>query len=333
MLVSDVARAVQQVVVGVLLIAGVAQVSHLILGAVVFGIASAFFIPATTGLVSETVSASRLQQANALMGLSRSTSFAIAPPVAGLLVAALGPGWVFIINAATFLASALTLAMLRVPDRTTMARQSFMRDLASGWHELAIRPWYWLNLCSHALWGFAMAFFYVLGPVISARSLGGAAAWGVISGSLGIGMIAGGVIALRLRASRPLVAANLALTLAALQVLALVGPSSVVVIAAACVLGYAGLVYLNEVWDATFQQLIPPGVLSRVTAYDWVISSLATPVGSAVAGPAADKFGVQATLVVAALIVAVPSVLVTAIPGVRRVRLTVDGAIVESPLG
>jgi hypothetical protein len=146
-------------------------------------------------------------------------------------------------------------------------------------------------------------------------------------------MIAGGIIALRLRSSRPLVAANLALTLAALQLLSLVPPFPVPVIAAACVLGYGGLIYLNEVWEATFQQLIPPHVISRVTAYDWVISSMVSPVGYAVAGPAADAFGVRPTLIAAALIVALPSVLVTLIPGVRRVRLTTDGRIVESPLG
>jgi len=79
MLVSDLVRAAQQIVIGVLLITGVARVWHLVIGAVVFGAAAAFFQPATTGLVPETVPASGLQQANALMGLSRSATSVVGP--------------------------------------------------------------------------------------------------------------------------------------------------------------------------------------------------------------------------------------------------------------
>lgn len=329
MLASDLVRAAQQIVIGVLLITGVARVWHLIIGALVFGAAAAFFQPATTGLVPETVPAAGLQQANALMGLSRSATSVVGPALAGVLVALFGPGWVFVINALTFLVSALTLALLRLPRRLMPARDSFLRELAGGWHQLAIRPWYWLNLCSHALWNFAIAAFFVLGPVISSRQLGGPSSWGVIAASLGIGSIVGGLVALRFRPSRPLVVANLALTLAALQLLALVPPFPVLVIAASCVVGFAGLSFLNEVWEATMQQLIPADVMSRVSSYDWVISLIAMPAGFAVAGPAAAHFGTRPTLVTAAVILAVPSLLVVAIPGVRRVRRTADGALTE----
>jgi len=237
MLASDAVRAAQQLVVGVLLITGVARVWHLIIGAAVFGVATAFFSPATTGLLPETVAASRLQQANALMGLSRSTTSVVGPALSGVLVALLGPGWVFVINALTFVVSTLTLAFLRVPERLRPARDSFMRELQGGWHQLAIRPWYWLNLCSHALYAFGIAAFFVLGPVIAIRHLNGASSWGLIAASLGIGSILGGLVALRFRPSRPLVTSNLALTLGALQLLALIPPFPVLVIAAACVAG------------------------------------------------------------------------------------------------
>ena len=61
------------------------------------------------------------------------------------------------------------------------AQASFWSDLAEGWHELAIRPWYWINLIAHACWNFAIPAYFVLGPVIAARSLGGASAWGAIT--------------------------------------------------------------------------------------------------------------------------------------------------------
>jgi MFS family permease len=329
MLTSDLVRAAQQFVVGILLITGTAQMWHLVVGAIVYGLAAAFFQPASTGLVPATVSTPRLQQANALMGLSRSINLVGGPLISGLLVAIVGPGWVFVINAATFIVSAVTLAMLRVERPVRAVRESFLTDLALGWHQLAIRPWYWLNLCAHALWAFASASIYVLGPIVAARRLGGPSAWGLISACLGIGLVVGGIIALRLQPARPLIAANLALTPAALALLALAVPLPLVIIGLTFVVGFAGLAFLNEVWDATLQQLIPAAVLSRVSSYDYLISSIVMPVGYVVAGPAADHVGIPTTLIAAAIILAAPSFAIVFLPGVRNVRRTPQGTIVE----
>jgi MFS family permease len=329
MLTSDLVRAAQQLLVGVLLVTGTARMWHLVGGAIVYGLAAAFFQPASTGLVPATVSPARLQQANALMGLSRSTTSVGGPLLSGLLVAFVGPGWVFMINGVTFIISAATLAMLHVERTARGERQSFLKDLALGWHQLAIRPWYWLNLCAHAIWAFAIAAFYVLGPIVASRQLGGPSAWGLISASLGVGMVAGGLFTLRMMPSRPLIAANLALTLAALPLLALAVPLPAVIIALTCVVAFAGLTFLNEVWDAVMQQLIPANVLSRVTAYDWLISTIAMPVGYVLAGPVAQRVGIPATLVAAAIILAAPSFAIVLLPGVRRVRRTPQGTIVE----
>jgi MFS family permease len=300
-----------------------------VVGAVVYGLAAAFFHPASTGLVPATVRPARLQQANALMGLSRSTTSVIGPLLSGILVAMFGPGWVFIINGITFIVSAVTLALLKVESAARGAQQSFLEDLALGWHQLAIRPWYWLNLCAHALWNFAIASLYVLGPIVAARQLSGPSAWGLISASLGVGSVVGGIITLRLMPSRPLVAANLALTPAALMLVALAVPLPLVIIGLSCVVAFAGLAFLNEVWEATMQQLIPPAVLSRVTSYDWLISLIAMPAGYAVAGPVAQHVGIPTTLVAAAIILAAPCVAIVFLPGIRRVRRTPQGTIVE----
>jgi MFS family permease len=330
MLASDLVRAAQQLIVGVLLITGTARMWHLVVGAIVYGMAAAFFQPAVTGLIPATVTASRLQQANALMGLSRSTTMVAGPLLSGVLVALFGPGWVFIINGITFIISAVTLALLKIERVTRPARQSFLRDLALGWHELAIRPWYWVNLCAHSIWSFAVASFYVLGPIVAARQLGGASAWGLISACLGIGLVLGGIITLRLVPARPLIAANLALIPAVLPLLALAIPLPAIVIGLSCIVAFAGLAFLNEVWDAVMQQLIPAHVLSRVTSYDSLISSVSLPAGFALAGPAAQWFGIPTTLVAASIILAVPSIGVIFLPGVRRVRRTPQGTIVEN---
>jgi MFS family permease len=70
-------------------------------------------------------------------------------------------------------------------------------------------------------------------------------------------------------------------------------------------------------------------VLSRVTSYDYLISSIAMPVGYALSGPVAQRFGISTTLVAAAIILAVPSFAIVFLPGVRRVRRTPQGTIIE----
>jgi predicted MFS family arabinose efflux permease len=195
------------------------------------------------------------------------------------------------------------------------------------------RRWYLLNLGSHAMWNFAIAAFFVLGPIVAKERLGGASAWGLISAAIGGGSIIGGLIALRVVPRRPLVVANLALTPSALQLLALAVPLPTAAIIAVAVVGWAGLTFLNEVWNATVPRLIPAEVLGRATSFDWLLSIIAMPAGFAIAGPLADHIGISATLVGAAAILAIPSFLIVLVPGVRGVRRTADGEIVLQGAG
>jgi predicted MFS family arabinose efflux permease len=262
------------------------------------------------------------------MGLSRSITQVGGPAVAGVLVAVFGPGWVFAIDAATFVVSAISLALLRVPRLSGSVRSSFFRELKDGLAAVTRRTWFLLNLCAHALWNVGFAAFLVLGPIVAKQHLGGASAWCLIGAAMGAGAVVGGLVALRLKPRRPLVVANLAGTLAALQLLALAVPLPTAAIMAFCVVGWGGLTLLNEVWFATVPQLIPADVLARATSFDWLLSIIAMPVGFAVSGPVADHIGIQPTLVAAAAIMAVPCALIVLVPGVRSVRRTAEGLIV-----
>lgn len=332
MLASDALRAVVQAALAVLLVTDQAHVLELGAGAAFYGAAQAFFGPASAGLIPETVPAGQLQQANALIGFSRSFLSVGGPAVAGLLIAVFGPGLVFAMDAATFVVSAASLGLLRLAPRSLPRRASFRADLAVGWRELAIRPWYWLNLIAHALWNFAIPAYYVLGPVIAAARLGGASAWGAISASWAAGAVAGGLIALRVRPRRPLVAGNLALVLGVLPLLALAGSLSTWEIGVAAAFGSAGMIFLNTAWAATMQELIPDQVRSRVDSYDWLISLVVMPAGFAIVGPIAARAGDAVTLVGAAAVLAVPSALVALLPAIRAVRRNAEGGIVD-PLG
>ena len=331
MLSSDALRAAVQAVLAVLLFTGHATVWELGAGAAVLGAAQAFFGPASTGLLPELIPANQLQQGNTLMSSAASFCSVGGPAAAGVLVAVFGPGLVFAVDAASFAVSTGMLALLRLAPRTRPARNSFRADLTAGWHEMAIRPWYWLSLIAHALANFAVPAYFVLGPVIAARSLGGASAWGAICASWAAGAVLGGIVALRAAPKRPLIAANLALALPILPLLALVSPLATWQVSVAAALSGGGMVFVNSVWEATMQQLIPAAVLSRVDSYDWLISLVVMPIGYVAVGPLSLHAGDTAVLIGAAILLGVTCGLTVLIPGVRAIRRTPGGTTVGPP--
>jgi MFS family permease len=328
MLAADGVRGAVQAVLAALLLSGHAHLWELAAGGALYGAATSFFNPASTALVPETVPAEELQQANSLLGLPASFFSVAGPAVGGAGIAVFGPGSLFAADAASFLVSLVCLALLRVPPRPVPAARSFLADLAEGWHELAIRPWYWVNLLAHACGNFAVPALFVLGPVIAARSLGGAPAWGALSASWGAGAVAGGIVGLRVAPRRPLVATDLLMAGIGLPLLALAFSRSLALIAAAeAVFGFTMIVG-NSVWFTAMQVLIPDNVRARVGAYDWFVSLVIMPLGWVVMGPLASSIGFTATLVAAAALGAIPCVLVALVPRVKGVHRTPAGGIV-----
>jgi Transmembrane secretion effector len=273
------------------------------------------------------VPARLLQQANSLLGLPGSFFSVAGPAAAGVLIAAFGPGWLFAADAASFFVSLACLARLRVPPRPLPAPRPFLADLAEGWHELAVRRWYWINLLAHACCNFVVPALFVLGPVIAASSLGGAPAWGALSASWGLGAVAGGIVGLRVKPRRPLAAADLLMAGIALPLLALALSRSVALIAAAeAVFGFTMIVG-NTVWITAMQSLIPDQVRARVGAYDLFVSLVIMPVGWVVMGPLSSSIGYTPTLIASAALGSVPCAMVALVPQVRRVRRTPAGEI------
>ena len=216
MLTCDAIRAMVQAFVAVALLGGAAEIWMLAVTSFVFGAASAFFLPAVTGLVPETISAGRLQQANALLALSRSSVQVVGPAVSGVIVAAAEPGWVFAIDALTFVASAVFLSVLPIAETERPERRSFLHELAEGRRAASSQGWMRAGLSLTAVTVVGIATFLVLGPVISQRNLDGATSWGIILAAGAIGGILGGAVALRIRPNRPLVGAFAGWSLSAL---------------------------------------------------------------------------------------------------------------------
>jgi MFS family permease len=325
MLAADLIRTGTQGIVALLLLSGHARVWHLVVLFALFGAADAFFSPASTGLVPQTVSASRLQQANALMSLSRSSAWVVGPALAGLLVAGPGSGWAFAFDAATFAVSSVSLALLRPPPGTgRMARRSMPAEIRGGWLEVRNRPWVLVTIARFSVTNLAIAPVFVLGPFVAQDALGGAAAWGLIATCSGIGAILGDAAALRFRPRRPLVAGGLVVSLWALEPAFLARPFPTAAIAVAAAAGFAGMSFSNALWFTALQERIPREALSRVSSVDWLGSLVFQQAGYVVAGPLAAAIGTSATLLATAAMQAWACIGGALTPAVRDLRARRD---------
>src|SRR3954452_8607572 len=319
MLTCDAVRALVQAFVAVALLTGAAEIWMLAVTSFVFGAASAFFLPAATGLVPQTISAGRLQQANALLALSGSAVQVVGPAVSGVIVAAAEPGWVFAIDALTFVASAAFLSVLPIAVTESPPRRPFLHELAEGGRAAWSLGWLRAGLSLTAVTVAGIATFLVLGPVVSARDLNGATSWGIILAAGAIGGLLGGAVALRVRPDRPLVAAFAAWSLSALPALALLPPLPTAAIAIAYGVFQAGIAFGNNQFDTVLQRQIPSHLLSRVDSFPWLVALGLSPVGQALAGPASEAFGTDAVLVTAAALVVVSCAIGIAAPSVRTI--------------
>jgi predicted MFS family arabinose efflux permease len=176
----------------------------------------------------------------------------------------------------------------------------------------------------------AMAPFFVLGPLVSERSLDGAESWGLIGSCAAAGSLLGDLIALRVHPRRPLATGYFVSASAAVAPLLLAVPASALAIGAAAGLGFAALGFSNAMWFTALQQHVPAYALSRVSSYDWMGSFVFQPLGFVLAGPVAAGIGVPQTLALAAGVRLAATVCVLLVPGVRQ--LGADETAIEPPM-
>ena len=323
MVAANIVSGASQVAIAVLLLTHSAEIWHLLGLQAVSGVSAAFFFPASTAIVPQTVSPARLQQANALLRLSVNATQIGGAAVGGLLVAGFGPGWTIAMDAATYFVSAALLAPMRLPRAVERAvsGQSFLRELLDGWVEFRTRTWVWVLVVEFAfLNAFANGSFAVLGPVVAKASLGGAHAWGLILTGQAVGLVLGGALGLRYRPERPMLAASLSMIPLALPFVLLAFEAPTLLIAASAVAGGIGIEVFGVLWDTSLQQHVPPDRLSRVSSYDALGSFALMPLGLLVVGPIADAVGVKEELLGVAGLIGALSLAVVCVPSVRNLR-------------
>jgi hypothetical protein len=325
---TDVVKGAAQVGTAILLFSGAANVWNVALLQAVFGMSAAFSRPATTGLVREAVSDARLQEANALVGLSYSVLSIAGPAIGALIVAAGSPAWAITIDAITFFASAALTASMRLTATVRIASASILGDLRDGWREFIQRSWAVAMVASFGL--FQLTYFpalLVLGPLVAKAELGGATAWGTILAIESAGAVVGGMFALRLRFRRPLVASQLLVLPAGLMLAALALPLPLIGLAVISFANGIGFAVGNTLWMTALQRNVPEHALSRISSFDWLGSVALNPVGYALIGPIAAAIGTSQTLAVAAALNIAVCVSVVLVPSVRSVRMNTPAAV------
>ena len=335
---TDLVRFALHALLALLIVTGEVRIWHLVVIGVLFGTAEAFYRPAATGLLPQTVPEEEIQEANAVTGMFQNIAEFAGPALATLLVLGFSPAAAFALDAATFLVSAALLVRVRPRERgvaaaAPAARTSVWADVREGFHEVRSRSWVWATLASFCVALFvALAPLFVLGPIVAREQYGDLAVFGYVFAAFGAGTIIGSLAGLRWRPRYPL---RRAMTLVlvwpfAIALYAVGAPLALVV--PATVLAGSFIALFDVWWLTALAERIPPDKLSRVTSYDWTVSLGLVPLGYVLAGPAADVFGAPEVLLGGSLIAFVAFALGLLPRGTRMLeRLDVAPAAVALP--
>jgi predicted MFS family arabinose efflux permease len=287
-----------------------------------FGTAQAFFNPAFTGLVPQTVPEDEFQQANAANTIVWNMAELVGPAIATVLVLGLGAGWAFTIDALAFVLSAALLTRVRPRSRgERVPPGALLADLRVGWHEVRSRQWVWVVLVATSLaLLLALAPYMTLGPTIAEDRYDSTGVFGALAVALGIGTLLGSVAALRLRPRHPIRFAMAWGTLwPPVFVLFALGPPLGLLLPLFVLMGF-GLSMFDVSWDTALAERIPPHALSRVSAFDYMGSLALLPLGYVLAGPLGEAFGSVEVLVVGGVLATVANLAALVTPGVWRLQ-------------
>ncbi|PWI07658.1 MFS transporter [Streptomyces sp. NWU339] len=322
MVAANVLNCLSQAAFAALVLAGEAQLWQMMLLSGLGGVGQAFFGPAAEGMLLSSVEGEQAGRAFAVFRMAMQGATLGGAALGGLMIAAMGPGWVLAADAAAFAVAAALRTFLdvkHIPPRAPGG--GLLADLRDGWREFSGRPWLWGIVVqfsiANAVVGAADA---VYGPLVARDHLGGAAPWGLALAFFGGGTVLGALLMTRWKPRRLLFVGTLCVFPLALPSAALAVPVPVAVLCAVmCVTGVTVEVF-GVSWMTALHQEIPEEKLSRVSAYDWFGSVALVPATMALAGPAESAFGRTEALWGCAALVVVVTAAVLCVPDVRNLR-------------
>ncbi|WP_454726418.1 MULTISPECIES: MFS transporter [Cupriavidus] len=277
---------------GILTVTGRVQLWHVYLFALLLGCVTAFDAPARQTFVSELVGEADLANAVALNSTSFNAARMIGPAIAGVLIAAVGSGWVFLLNAASFAAVLGSLGRLRVHELHRKERRPPTRaGLADGFRYVWTRP----DLKALLLMLFLIGTFGLNFPIfISTMSVGvfhaGAGQYGLLSSVMAIGSVTGALLAARRARPGVVLLAGACATFGLGCALAAIAPGYALFGAVLVIIGVCAQTITTST-NSLVQLSTEPAMRGRVVAILLAIVLGGTPLGAPVVGWVADRFG------------------------------------------
>jgi MFS family permease len=278
---------------GILTVTGIVELWHVYLFAFLLGCVAAFDSPARQSFVSELVGEANLSNAVALNSTSFNIARTIGPAVAGILVAAVGTGWVFLINAASFAAVLSSLGFLRVGElhrdgtRATKTRGSLVEGFRYVWRRPDLKAVLFM-LFLVGTFGLNFAIFISTMAVTAFHA--GAGHYGVLSSMLAIGSVIGALLAARRAKPDITVLLTSAATFGFGCALAAIMPSYRLFGLALVIIGVSAQTFTTST-NSFIQLSTDPSMRGRVIAILLAIALGTTPLGAPLVGWVADTFG------------------------------------------
>jgi len=309
------------VALGVLTLAGATTPWTLLGLTFLFGVGVAMSTPAWQSVTLEAVPAGEVPAAVTLNGVSINLARAIGPTVGGLVVAAAGPGPMFLLNALAFVTTTvLLLRWRRTPRRTALPPEHVLQAMQVGVRFVRYDPALCAALIRTAIFVFFGSALWALLPLVARRELDlDALGYGGMLAALGVGAVVGALIlpTLRRRASiEQLVAASSVLFAAAMLALAYL--RAPLVLGAVLVPGGTAWLLLLSLHIVAALATVPAWVRARATAVVLLAFFGGMTIGSIAWGAVAQVVGIGPALTCAAL------ALVLSLAARLRYRLTDD---------
>ena len=297
MIALQAAMGLQALILGVLAVAGAVRVWEIGVLAVALGLNNAFENPARQSFMLELVGPEHLRNAVSLNSTLVNVARVIGPAVAGILIATVGDGICFLLNAATFVAVISSLIRLDTTLLSPVAPLARGRgQLRAGLSYVRRTPGLALPLLMMAGVGCLTYEFQVSLPYMASRGLqAGSSGFGFMTAAMGLGAVVGGlVVATRGKTgTRPLVLSALGFGVAML--LATVAPNLPDAIVALTLVGAASVSFMST-GNATVQLRSAPEMRGRVMALWFVSFQGSTPIGGPIVGVVMSAFGARAGL-------------------------------------
>ncbi len=314
LLISDTARAALTTALAVLIATDSLRYTELLVFAVCFGTFDALFMPAMTALTPEIVPDELLGAMNSLRPLSNNLVGNMLGPAVGGVLAAQSTTWAIGVDGATFVVSAITLALMRpTPRPTRSTNSSMLSEIRGGLRYVRSTTWLWTTLAGVAIVNaFVFVPLSVLVPFFLRHNLHASAA--TVGYFFAVSGLAGGLGAL--------VASNLATPRRRVRTMWsywIAGTLSVTVVSVASHTWEIMIIPLvvaptmilgNVIWESMMQREVPRELLGRASSVDWFVSLGLAPVGLVASGTLATIVGVRTYFVALALISIVPGLFI-----------------------